>query len=120
QGESFIMRENGSATRQAGETCLAKHKIAIKVVMELGSNEAVKRAVAAGLGIGMVSKFGVIPDSIAGFVKVLRVSGWQCRRPLTVFYRDEQHLPAAQRAFLRFLRDEKPLPEMPDSLLNKV
>ncbi len=119
-GQDFIMREQGSATRRAAESVLEGQRISVNVVMELGSNEAVKRAVAAKLGVGIVSKFGVIPDSMAGFVKVLKVEGWQCRRPLTVFYRDEKHLPAAQRAFLRFLREEKPLPAMPDSLLARV
>ena len=76
--------------------------------MELGSNEAVKRAVAAGLGLGLISKFGVEPDVRAGFIEVLDVAGWECRRPLTVFYRDERYLPAAQRAFLRFIQEERP------------
>ena len=81
--------------------------------MELGSNEAVKRAVAAGLGLGMISKFGVMPDVAAGAIVVLSVKGWRCERPLTVFYRDDRHLPAAQREFLRFLQDERPLPDVP-------
>ena len=43
-----------------------------------------------------------------GFIGVLDVAGWECRRPLTVFYRDERYLPAAQRAFLRFIQEERP------------
>ena len=111
-GQKFILREMGSATRRAGEDCLREHNIPIHVVMQLGSNEAVKSAVAAGLGLGMVSKFAVIPDAAAGFIKVLPVKGWKCQRPLTVFYRDDRHLPSAQRAFLRFLQDERPLPNI--------
>ena len=111
EGQDFILREVGSATRRAAEECLAQHNVNVKVVMDLGSNEAVKRAVAAGLGLGMVSKFGIVPDVMAGMIVELNAKGWHCRRPLTVFYRDETHLPSAQRAFLRFLREEKPLPE---------
>lgn len=111
EGQGLVLREPGSATRGAAEGCLKEHGINIRVVMELGSNEAVKRAVAAGLGLGMISKFGVAPDTTAGFLKVLAVKGWRCRRPLTVFYRDDKHLPSAQRAFLRFLQEERPLPE---------
>ena len=113
EAEDFILREPGSATRQTAEGCLKEHGVSTRVVMELGSNEAVKRAVSAGLGLGMVSKFGVAPDTVAGFIKVLEVAGWQCQRPLTVFYRDERHLPSAQQAFLRFLQEERPLPEEP-------
>jgi DNA-binding transcriptional LysR family regulator len=112
KGQEFIMREQGSATRRTAEQCLAQHGISIHVVMELGSNEAVKRAVAAGLGLGMVSKFAVTPDTLAGFLKVLSVEGWRCTRPLTVFYRDDKHLPSAQRAFLRFLQEDRPMPEV--------
>ena len=109
-GQRFILREPGSATRSTAEGCLEQYGVEVKVVMELGSNEAVKRAVAAGLGI--VSRFGAAPDVIAGFIEVLPVEGWTCRRPLTVFYRRDRHLPAAQRAFLEFLRTERPLPPM--------
>ena len=112
EGQDFILREVGSATRQAAEDCLRDSGVSIKVVMELGSNEAVKRAVASNLGLGMISKFGVVPDTIAGFIKTLKIGQWQCQRPLTVFYRDEEHLPSAQKAFLRFLREERPLPEV--------
>ena len=70
----------------------------------------VKRAAAAGLGLGMVSSFGAAPDVKGGYVKILPVKGWDCRRPLSVFYREGEHLPAAQRAFLEFLRVERPMP----------
>ncbi len=87
------------------------HSVSVHGVMELGSNEAVKRAVAANLGLGLSSKFGVTPDTLAGFIKVLNVEGWSCRRPLTVFHRDDTHLPPAQKAFLGFLKDKKPMPD---------
>jgi DNA-binding transcriptional LysR family regulator len=113
EGQDFILREPGSATRGTAESCLKDCGVSIRVVMELGSNEAVKRAVAAGLGLGMVSKFSVTPDVKASLIKVLPVSGWRCQRPLTVFYRDDKHLPAAQQAFISFLQKERPLPETP-------
>ena len=113
-GQEFILREPGSATRATAEQCLEEHGVSVSVVMELGSNEAVKRAVAAGLGLGMISKFGTSPDTDAGFIAVAPVDGWECRRPLSVFYREDKHLPAAQSVFLEFLREERPLPGMRD------
>ena len=113
EGQEVVMREPGSATRSAAEACLSQSGISLKVAMELGSNEAVKRAVAAGLGLGIISTFGVMPDTTAGVIVVLSVVDWRCERPLTVFYRDDKHLPAAQREFLRFLQDERPLPAVP-------
>ncbi len=112
RGQEVVMREPGSATRSTAEACLSQKGISLKVAMELGSNEAVKRAVAAGLGLGMISNFGVTPDTAAGMIVVLPVEDWRCERPLTVFYRDDKHLPAAQREFLRFLQEERPLPNL--------
>ena len=109
-GQEFILREEGSATRRTAEEYLERVGVMVKVNMELGSNEAVKRAVAAGLGLGIISNFAVEPDTLAGFLKVLNVKGWDCRRPLTVFHRDDDNLPPAQRAFLAFLKENKPLP----------
>ena len=108
--EMYVVREPGSATRRAAEECFERRGIRIQIAMELGSNEAVKRATAAGLGIGALSKFSVAPDVAAGFLKVLPVAGWKCERPLTVFYRDDTHISAVQRAFLDILESEKSLP----------
>ena len=108
--EAFLMREAGSATRRAAEEHFASMGAKVRVVMELGSNEAVKRAASAELGVGVVSKFSVGPDVAAGYLKVLSVQGWRCERPLTVFYRDDTHISAVQRAFLSVLRVDKPLP----------
>ena len=110
--QRFIMREPGSATREAAQEHLKSHGVDINVVMELGSNEAVKSAVAAGLGLGLVSRFSVGPDVMAGFIKIMAVRNWKCERPLTVFYRDDTRMPAIQKAFLELLRDERPLPPM--------
>ena len=112
-GQPFVMREPGSATRKAAEDSLAETGIQVKVAMELGSNEAVKRATAAGLGLGVLSKFSVGPDVAAGYLRVLRVSGWKCERPLTVFYRGDGHISTVQRAFLTLLETERPLPPVP-------
>lgn len=114
-GQDFVMREPGSATRDTAETCLRELGVSVHPVMELGSNQAVKGAVAAGLGLGMLSRFGVVPDVLADYIRVLAVTGWECQRPLTVFYRDDKLLPSAQQAFLEFLREERPVPEVPAS-----
>lgn len=110
--EQYVMREAGSATRRAAEEHFASMGVRVRVAMEFGSNEAVKRAASAGLGLGVVSKFSVGPEVAAGYLKVLSVRGWRCERPLTVFYRDDTHISAVQRAFLSVLRVDKPLPVM--------
>jgi len=53
-GQRFVLREAGSMTRQLFEDALARHAIEIAPHLVLGSREAVKEAVAAGIGIGIV------------------------------------------------------------------
>lgn len=53
--ETFILREQGSGTRMACEAFFRESGIAPQVRLELGSNEAIKQAVAGGLGLAVVS-----------------------------------------------------------------
>mgnify|MGYP002525551084 CR=1 FL=1 len=55
-GQPMVLREQGSSTRQILEEALKKAKVAPRVVMEIGSREALHEAVAAGLGIGVVTE----------------------------------------------------------------
>ena len=55
--QRVILREIGSTTRRAFEAALARAGIAIGDVLEIGSREGVREAVAAGLGVGIVSAF---------------------------------------------------------------
>lgn len=54
--EPFILREPGSGTRRACNAHFEKHRFEPKVRLELGSNEAIKQAVAGGLGLAVISK----------------------------------------------------------------
>jgi DNA-binding transcriptional LysR family regulator len=58
----MVMRERGSNTRRAIEEMLQKTQVKPKVMMEIGSREAVREAVARGIGIGTVSTAEFIPD----------------------------------------------------------
>lgn len=55
-GAPMVLREQGSVTRRIFEAALARAHVRPKVVMEIGSREALREAVAAGLGIGVVSQ----------------------------------------------------------------
>ena len=74
EGERFIAREEGSATRKTAEQCLAANGVSVKVVMELGSNEAVKQAAAAGGPArgrrGRGKQPPVLPDDLGDFFAV--------------------------------------------------
>jgi LysR family transcriptional regulator, low CO2-responsive transcriptional regulator len=65
-GERLVLREPGSSTRRVFETAMARAGIALEEVIEINSREAVREAVAAGLGVGVVSEseFGNDPRLI--------------------------------------------------------
>jgi DNA-binding transcriptional LysR family regulator len=108
--EGLVIREQGSATRKTAEECFAHLGIQARIAIELGSNQAVKLAAEAGVGVGVISRFGIGAEVKAGLLRVLDVSDWSCRRPLTLVYLKEKHLSPAQRAFLHVLESEHPLP----------
>jgi len=58
-----VLREQGSTTRRIFETAVARRGLALSEVLDMNSREAVREAVAAGLGIGVVSEseFGSDP-----------------------------------------------------------
>ncbi len=111
--EGLVVREEGSATRKTAEECLAHLGIQPRIAMELGSNQAVKLAAQAGVGVGVISRFGVVAEVKAGLLRVLEVEGWSCTRPLTLVYLKDRRLSPAQRAFLELLETEHPLPTAP-------
>lgn len=55
--QRLILREIGSTTRRAFEAALARSRIQVGDILEIGSREGVREAVAAGLGVGIVSAF---------------------------------------------------------------
>ena len=102
-GEPFVLRELGSATREAVLACLKSTQSVPKEVVQLGSNEAVKRAVAAGLGIGILSERTLDVDVRAGDVSVLECVDWDCRRRFWLVHRADRLLSRAEQAFLGLL-----------------
>jgi LysR family transcriptional regulator, low CO2-responsive transcriptional regulator len=61
-GQPLLMREPGSTTRKALEEALARQRVTVQVAMEIGSREALREAVARGLGVGTVSQSEYVPD----------------------------------------------------------
>jgi DNA-binding transcriptional LysR family regulator len=101
--ETFVLRELGSATRELTVACLATRGFQPAKTIQLGSNEAVKRAVAAGLGIGILSARTVDVDARAGDVALIPCADWDCRRQFWLVQRRDRLASRAEEAFLRLL-----------------
>lgn len=74
--QRFILREQGSGTRMGVDLCFKKNKFRPNIRMELGSNEAIKEAVAGGLGIGIVSRHSLHGQQKEHGVAVVDVLGF--------------------------------------------
>lgn len=98
---SFIIREVGSGTRETMEQAFARHGIAIRAVMELGSTEAIKQAVAAQLGISVVSRFTVQLELETRRLVILPVEDLTIHRSLTCVRHPDRPVSHALDAWLR-------------------
>jgi DNA-binding transcriptional LysR family regulator len=79
----FLVREPGSGTRDVTEQALAKHGVHLRRTMRVGGTETIKQAVAAGLGLAIVSRAAAADQIALGRIAVLAVDGLVIRRTLT-------------------------------------
>jgi DNA-binding transcriptional LysR family regulator len=100
-----VLREPGSGTRAVEERALAGLGLRLQPVMALGSTEAVKRVVAAGVGVAIVSRLSVRAECAAGTLAVLPVDGLSLDRPLHLVRRKGQRDGPALESFCRVLRE---------------
>ncbi len=107
--ESFLMREPGSGTRLATEKFFRERGLKVKVRMELGSNEAIKQAVAGGLGIAVLSAHTLALERSADELVILDVDGFPIRRHWYLAYPKDKQLSIIAKIFLEFLQEESKL-----------
>lgn len=107
----FILREQGSGTRQVMEDEFARKHINMKqdvrTVMELGSTGAIKSAVEAGLGVSFLSPSSVKHEVALGLVKVLEVEELSFERQFYSIYLKSALLPISAVTFLSFLQSQQ-------------
>ena len=103
--EPFILREPGSGTRAVEERALGRLKLPVRVVMALGSTEAIKRVVAEGVGLAIVSRLAVGAECAAGTLAELPVAGLRIARPLHLVRRKGRRDGPALQAFCGVLRE---------------
>jgi DNA-binding transcriptional LysR family regulator len=101
---AFISREPGSGTREVIDAALAERGAAIEPTMVLGSTEAVKKAVAAGLGVAIVSHLAIELELRTGQLFVLPVEDLEIRRALHLVRLKGKRESAAAHAFITLMR----------------
>lgn len=106
----FIVREQGSGTRQVMEEQFARKNIdiqSVRTVMELGSTGAIKSAVEAGLGIAIISPSSVKHEVTLGLVKIVDIEDCSFERQFYSIYLKSALLPISAVTFLSFLQEQQ-------------
>lgn len=117
--ETFLTREQGSGTRMLMEQLFSDTELQPTVGMEMSSNETIKQAVIAGLGIAFISAHTVATELEDGRLVALDVAGLPVVRQWFVVRRQDKVLLPPAQAMLDFLRAEgsRFLPGMPGKAL---
>lgn len=104
--EPFLIREEGSGTRASMERVFKERGHSYRPLMEVSSNETIKQAVMAGMGLGFISLYTVGLELQSGRLALLDVVGLPLIRDWYVIHRQDKRLLPAAAAFREFLLRE--------------
>jgi DNA-binding transcriptional LysR family regulator len=102
-GEGFIVREPGSGTRAALDEFMEAHQMTPRVVMQMSSNEAIKQAVMAGMGIALLSMHTVALELDHHLIAAPETEGLPVMRRWHVVNTQAKTLSPAAEAFRYFV-----------------
>ena len=107
-GERFIAREPGSGTRLAMEQFFRERRLAIRIDMEMASNETIKQAVMAGMGLSFISRHTIDLEVATARIAVLDVRGLPVVRHWHVTHLANKRLTPLAEEFKRYALAEGP------------
>ena len=99
----FIVREQGSGTRNAMEAFFAEHRFEPRITMEMGSNETIKQAVMAGMGVSFLSLHTLGLELRQGLMQRVDVEGTPVMRSWHLVHLPSKVLSPAAEAFRYFV-----------------
>jgi DNA-binding transcriptional LysR family regulator len=106
EGQQFVVREPGSGTRSAMQQLLTEHGITPDIVMEMPSNETIKQAVMAGMGMSFLSLRTVRHELATGHLALVDIVGLPVIRHWYVTHLSAKRLSPAADALKQFLIEE--------------
>ncbi len=104
--EHFVAREAGSGTRSAIQRFFDNHGVTFHTGIEMSSNEAIKQAVEAGLGLGIVSVHTLELELETGRLVILDVEDFPIKRHWHIVQRTGKRLSPVALAFKQFVLEE--------------
>ncbi|HEU4458395.1 MAG TPA: LysR substrate-binding domain-containing protein [Methylibium sp.] len=102
-GLPMLVREQGSGTRAAYTALIAEHRIEPRITMEMSSNETIKQAVMAGMGLAFLSLHTVGLEVRSGLLAVLEIDATPLMRTWFVVRLQSKLLSPAAEAFRYFI-----------------
>ncbi len=102
----FVVREEGSGTRAAMERLFAQHQTPLKVEMEMPSNETIKQAVMAGMGLSFLSMRTMRHELAGGYMALVDIQGMPQVGHWYITHLRQKKLSPAARAFKEFLIEQ--------------
>ena len=102
--ERLLMREQGSGTRLATEAYIRQYQLRPDIRATLGSNEAIKHAVAAGLGLAVLSQHALSDKPSKDGIAILPVAGFPLKRQWQLVWRKDRRLSLAAKSFVDEVR----------------
>ena len=106
QDETFVVREQGSGTRTAMQRFFDEHNLRVTSSMEMNENEAIKQAVQAGMGLGVVSIHTIELELETNRLVILDVEDFPIMRHWYLVHRKEKRLSPITQAFKEFVLTE--------------
>lgn len=103
--ESVIYRELGSATRNTMQGYIENKKIRPKKILELQSNEAVKQAVIAGIGISVIPLIGMKRELKLKELEIIPMKGFPIKTKWRLIWRKEMRQSPLHHAFVAYIRE---------------
>jgi LysR family transcriptional regulator, low CO2-responsive transcriptional regulator len=106
EDEHFVVRESGSGTRSSIQRFFDEHGVSFHTGIEMSSNEAIKQAVEAGLGLGIVSIHTLELELQTGILVMLDVEDFPIMRNWHIVQRSGKRLSPVAQMFKQFVLDE--------------
>src|SRR5262249_8033568 len=103
-GMPFIVPETGSRTRQLVEKRLRESGVPLAIAMQLPGTEGVKRAVEGALGVGMVSRYSVENECLAGVLQRIPIDGFGITRTMDLVSRAQKYFSPVTVRFREFAK----------------
>ncbi len=107
-GVPFITRLSGSHTRSWVDKLLHQEGVSPRIIAEFDNPEAIKQAVASGMGVTILPEWAVAPDQLSGRLQALPIKDFRLRRTLKIVWNDTVHLKPVVKAFLSHMAGQYP------------